>query len=86
MGIDDIDHGHQQAEEADVVAEGGGYERYVGGPAHYGVGRREVFGPEERLAAQLYGRGEEVEHRHEYRQLQQHGQTSRHGVGAGAAV
>ena len=61
-------------------------EGYGKGKSEDGIGSREVVGPEERLSAQFYRRGEEGEHCDQHGHLQQHGQTAREGACAGAAV
>ena len=81
-GIDDIDNCHQQTEEADFIA----VEWYRERQGEDDVGSREVFGPQERLAAKLDGRGEEREHGDEHRHLQQQRQTAREWARAGTAV
>lgn len=84
--VDDVYGSHEQTEEADVVAKRRGDEGNVGSPADDGVGRREVFSPEERLASEFDCRGEEVEHGYEYRHLQEHRETTREWAGSGTRV
>ncbi len=84
--VDDVRDGHQQAEEAHVVAEVGRDERDVGVPADDRVVGRQVVRPKEALVAQLDGRREEHEQGDQDRHLEQHGQASAHRAGPGAAI
>ena len=79
---DENRYGHQQREQADVVA----VERDVERKMQNAVVRRQVVGPEERFAAQLDRGREETEHRDQDRELDQQREAPAHRIDAGALV
>ena len=79
---DENRYGHQQREQADVVA----VERDVERKMQNAVVGRQVVGPEERFAAQLDRGREETEHRDQDRELDQQREAPAHRIDAGALV